>query len=244
MSLVEIPRCSTRPRSEQFRSSPRTWQPLCGRLSMRRLTGGAQGGREPDVRHQAREISPCFSAGRLRYGRSRCERSSRRYGRSAISVPGPLTWRRTPRIPSGAKRNRSRRGQEFSCEYRWADGRYDRLLPSRPNSWGGGERDRHDGWPQPARAALAATSTIPVVFTSGSDPVRTACEKSDRPAAMPRVPTFLRPRLGQSDWSSCRIGSQSRQCRLPRHPTACEIAEIQVKEVVEAAAPSGSRSTS
>src|SRR5262249_51845857 len=54
----------------------------------------------------------------------------------------------------------------------WAEGRYDRL-PALANEL----VDRQaavivtTGGSQPARAVLAATSTIPLVFTSGSDPV-------------------------------------------------------------------------
>ena len=63
-------------------------------------------------------------------------------------------------------------GQSVAIEYRWAEGRYERLpaiaaeLARRPISvlvaTGG------DG---PAAAAKAATSTIPIVFALGSDPV-------------------------------------------------------------------------
>jgi putative tryptophan/tyrosine transport system substrate-binding protein len=58
-------------------------------------------------------------------------------------------------------------------EYRWAEGRYDRL------SAFASELVRRQvsviattGGSQPARAALAATSSIPIVFTTGSDPVK------------------------------------------------------------------------
>jgi putative ABC transport system substrate-binding protein len=64
-------------------------------------------------------------------------------------------------------------GQNLAIEYRWADGNYDRLPGMAAELV-----DRRvaliiaAGGTDPARAAKAATSSIPIVFVSAADPVR------------------------------------------------------------------------
>src|SRR3954452_961617 len=62
-------------------------------------------------------------------------------------------------------------GQNLAIEYRWAEGHYDRL-PALAADLVGRKVDLiMTGSPPGALAAKSATSTIPIVFRSGADPI-------------------------------------------------------------------------
>ena len=65
-------------------------------------------------------------------------------------------------------------GQNLAVEYRWAEGHYERL-PALAADLVGRKVDllAASGGSVSVRAAKSATSTIPIVFTSGDDPVAT-----------------------------------------------------------------------
>jgi putative ABC transport system substrate-binding protein len=127
-------------------------------------------------------------------------------------------------------------GRNLIVEYRWADGRYDRL------STLAAELVRSQvsviattGGPQPARAALAATSTIPIVFTSGSDPVKDGLVKSlNRPGGNATGSHVFTASLGPKRLELLReLVPKADTIGFLINPSS-DIADIQVKEVLEA----------
>jgi putative ABC transport system substrate-binding protein len=127
-------------------------------------------------------------------------------------------------------------GKNLTVEYRWAEGQYDRL-PALAADLVGRRVSviATTGGPQPARAAFAATPVIPIVFTSGSDPVGDGPVKSlNRPGGNATGIHVFTAALGPKRIELLReLVPTTRAIAFLANPTS-QIADVQVNEILGA----------
>jgi ABC-type uncharacterized transport system substrate-binding protein len=132
-------------------------------------------------------------------------------------------------------------GQNVAIEHRWAEGRFDRL-PALAADLVGLKVDviATSGGTEAALAAKNATSTIPIVFNTGGDPVATGLVASlARPGGnltgVSMMFTELMPKLLEL---LCELVPQARVIALLVNPTNT-LAEGMIRDVQEAARAKG-----
>ena len=127
-------------------------------------------------------------------------------------------------------------GQNVAIEYRWAMGRYDRL-PALAAELVNRKVDVIAATGGSARAAKNATSTIPIVFTGGGDPVGNGLIASlARPGGNVTGVTYMTPELTQK-WVELlsELVPQSGVIALLVNPNDAPSAERTMREVQQAA---------
>lgn len=134
-------------------------------------------------------------------------------------------------------------GKNISIEYRWAEGHYERL----PDLAADLVRRQvaviaTSGGPMTARAARAAAHTIPIVFTSGSDPVRDGLVNSlNRPGGNLTGVVAFTTSLGPKRLELLReLIPEKVVIGFLVNPTS-QIADVQVKEIQVAARDMGQK---
>src|SRR5262249_10929966 len=102
---------------------------------------------------------------------ARAQRGAMRAVGSLDAASSPVSAPWMAHFPRGLKETGWIEGQNVTIEYRIADGQYDRL-PALAAELVARRVDIIAGFPtRAAQAAKAATTTIPIVFLVGSDPV-------------------------------------------------------------------------
>ena len=131
-------------------------------------------------------------------------------------------------------------GQNLIIEYRWAEGRYDRL-PALAADLVARKVDVIAATGGSARAAKNATSTIPIVFTGRGDPVGNGLIASlSRPGGNVTGVTYMTPEL-MPKWVELlsELAPQSGVIALLVNPADAPSAEDTIREVQHAADAKG-----
>jgi putative ABC transport system substrate-binding protein len=127
-------------------------------------------------------------------------------------------------------------GKNLRIEYRWAEGQYDRLPALAADLVASSvELIVTTGGPQPFRAVRRLTNTVPLVFTSGSDPVRDGLvDRLDRPSGnVTGVHAFVTA-LGPKRLELLReLVPKARTIAFLANSTS-QVAEMQITQVQEA----------
>jgi len=127
-------------------------------------------------------------------------------------------------------------GNNLRIEYRWAEGQYDRLPALAVDLVASSvELIVTTGGPQPFRAVRRLTNTIPLVFTSGSDPVVDGLvDRLDRPSGNATGVHAFVTSLSPKRLELLReLVPKARTIAFLVNPTS-QVAEMQITQVQEA----------
>jgi len=127
-------------------------------------------------------------------------------------------------------------GKNLRVEYRWAEGQYDRLPALAADLVANSvELIVTTGGPQPFRAVRRLTNTIPLVFTSGSDPVGDGLvDRLDRPSGNATGVHAFVTSLSPKRLELLReLVPKARTIAFLVNPTS-QVAEMQITQVQEA----------